>query len=207
MLEECKSLHKLYFMSLAYQQILEEACKRKNDLSEICLNHFVEKVISLEIGCGHGHFLIDYAQAYSEKTFVGIDLSTDRINRGKKKQERAMLSNVMFIKAEATEFLEALPENIFLDQVFILFPDPWPKTRHHKNRVMQQNFLNLLASKSLKDAKLFFRTDHEPYFVWTKKEILENPFWELDSSEWPFEAETVFQKKMNAYQSLVARRI
>lgn len=194
-------------MSLTYEQILEETCERKKYFKQVCSEHFLGKIITLEIGCGHGHFLTSYAQAYPQKNFVGIDLSTDRINRGKKKQERAILSNLLFIKAEANEFLEALPETILLDQIFILFPDPWPKNRHHKNRLIQDNFLELLAQKSLSEAKLYFRTDFEPYFAWTINKIKESKFWKLDSAHWPYEGETVFQKKMNTFQSLVAKCI
>ena len=163
--------------------------------------------MTFEIGCGHGHFLTSYAQAYPEKIFVGIDLCTQRISQGKKKQERANLDNLHFIKAEACEFLEALPNDVVLDQIFILFPDPWPKNRHHKNRLIQQNVLELLAHKSLLGAKMYFRTDHEAYFEWTTKEIAKSPFWQLCDADWPFEEESVFQKKMGFYQSLVAIRL
>lgn len=194
-------------MELTYSYILEEAQKRKQYFNEICSEQFSGKILTFEIGCGHGHFLTSYAQGYPHKLFVGIDLCTQRINQGKKKQERANLNNLYFIKAEAHEFLEALPNDIFLDQVFILFPDPWPKNRHHKNRLLQAGFLELLAHKSLLGAKLYFRTDHEAYFEWANKVIERSPFWQLCDSDWPFEEETVFQKKMGFYQSLVAVRL
>jgi len=195
-------------MSVSYDQILEEACERKNSLRAFCTESFFAKTVTLEIGCGHGHFLTGYAQTYPERTFIGIDLCTQRIARSQKKQAHAMLGNLHFIKAEASEFIEAMPESVFLDQIFILFPDPWPKKRHHKNRLIQDNFLKLLAHKSLPEAKMYYRTDHELYFEWTKQKIEESKLWQLDSSDclWPFEEESVFQKKMQSYQSLIANR-
>lgn len=192
-------------MHLTYEHILEEACERKKYLRELCLEQFFNKEITLEIGCGHGHYLTSYAQAYPERTFVGIDLSSDRINRGKKKQERAELSNLFFIKADANEFLESLPEGLFLNEIFILFPDPWPKKRHHKNRLIQLKFLELLARKALAGARLYFRTDFEPYFEWTKEVVEQSEFWETQDASFPWEEESVFQKRMESYQSLVAK--
>lgn len=196
-------------MSVSYDQILKEAHERKLDLRAICTEKLIAKTVTLEIGCGHGHFLTSYAQNYPQRTFIGIDLCTQRIGQSQKKQERAMLRNLLFIKAEASEFIEALPENIFLDQIFILFPDPWPKNRHHKNRLIQDNFLKLLAHKSLSETKMYFRTDHELYFEWTKKKIEESDSWQLGYSDcpWPFEEESIFQKMMQSYQSLIANRL
>ncbi|PWU07356.1 MAG: tRNA (guanosine(46)-N7)-methyltransferase TrmB [Verrucomicrobia bacterium] len=193
-------------MNLAYEHILEEAAERKQCLKELCIAQFLGKTVTLEIGCGHGHFLTSYAKSYPDRIFIGIDLSTDRIGRGKKKQETARLSNLHFIKAEANEFIESLPEGIVLEEIFILFPDPWPKTKHHKNRLMQESFLELLAQKVLPETKLYFRTDYDPYFEWTKEILEGSKFWELDDGLWPFEEESVFQKRMVSYQSLVAKR-
>ena len=192
-------------MKLTYEDVLAQAIERKDHLSELCLGLFSEKTITLEIGCGHGHFLTAYAEAYSEEICVGIDLLYERILKSKKKQEDEALKNLHFLKADAVEFLEALPESIILDDVFILFPDPWPKKKHHKHRLIQEPFLNLLAQKSSENTRLYFRTDFDEYFDWSKEIISNNKHWNLcDESPWPFEKETVFQKKMGTYQSLIA---
>ena len=160
-----------------------------------------------EVGCGHGHFLTGYADAHPESVCIGVDIIEDRINRGERKRCRAELDNLHFLRAEATMFLEQIPEWVQLESVFILFPDPWPKKRHHKNRIMQPEFLTDLAKRCAPGAALHFRTDFAPYFEAATEVVKAHPDWELRSDKaWPFELETVFQSRAEAYQSMIAVR-
>ena len=159
-----------------------------------------------EIGCGHGHFLTKYASIHPTRLFVGIDLLSERLRKAAKKQQTARVENVLFIKAKAEEFLKCLPGDAGIEEVLILFPDPWPKKRHHKNRLIQDSFLESLAARMLPHGRLYFRTDHEPYFEWTRRIIADHPSWELDlGAPWVLEEPTVFQKKAGSFNSLVAR--
>ncbi|MFT3868739.1 MAG: methyltransferase domain-containing protein [Nibricoccus sp.] len=165
------------------------------------------KRITLEIGAGHGHFLTDYATAHPEEFCIGVDIVRDRVERATRKRDRAKLSNLVFLLAEAGEFLGALPADVAFQRVFVLFPDPWPKRRHHKNRLMQAEFLSTIATRAEKAAHLCFRTDHAAYFAAAKAEVLAHPDWEvLPEAPWPFERVTVFQSRAPAYESLVAAR-
>jgi tRNA (guanine-N7-)-methyltransferase len=158
-----------------------------------------------EIGCGHGHFLTAYAKAHPKRLCIGIDLVRDRIERAVRKANRARLPELHFLLAEAREFLSLLPVGAALSSVYVLFPDPWPKRRHHKNRLMQSAFLNSLAERAGERTRLFFRSDFEPYFAEVSAVIAAHPYWELVDEEWPFETETVFQARAATYSSLVAR--
>ena len=161
--------------------------------------------ITLEIGSGHGHFLTAYAAANPERLCIGIDLIGDRLERSARKSNRAKLTNIVWMHAEATLFLEALPADTALAEIFVLFSDPWPKRRHWKNRVVQPEFLSLLASKAGQGARLYFRTDHAQYFEQVGALINQHPAWTLDASApWPFELPTVFQQRAESHQSLVA---
>lgn len=165
------------------------------------------KKITLEVGAGHGHFLADYAVAHPEEFCVGFDLLRDRVERALRKRDRAKLVNLVFLKAEAGELIAALPPQIILQKIFVLFPDPWPKRRHHKNRLMQADFLSALAARAEAGAYLCFRTDDAGYYRAAKAEVLAHPDWEVASNApWPFERVTVFQSRAPAYQSLVALR-
>lgn len=160
-----------------------------------------------EIGSGHGHFLVRYAQAFPGKFCVGVDIIRDRLNRSGKKRDRAGLANCHFVQAEAREFLDALPTGVTLQEIWVLFPDPWPKKRHHKNRILQAEFLESLASRAGKGARLYFRTDHAGYFSAVTALIPKLKTWRVDSAApWPLEQETVFQARAPAYQSLVVVR-
>lgn len=163
--------------------------------------------ITLEIGAGHGHFLADYAVAHPKEFCLGIDLLRDRVERATRKRDRAGLANLVFLQAEAGEFLAALPLQAAFRRVFVLFPDPWPKRRHHKNRLMQAEFLSTLAKSTASGAQLCFRTDHAAYFDAAKAEVVAHPDWQVKNDvAWPFERETVFQSRAPSYQSLVAVR-
>jgi tRNA (guanine-N7-)-methyltransferase len=160
-----------------------------------------------EIGSGHGHFLTAYAAAHPAELCIGIDLIGDRIERATRKRDRAKLANLHFFHAEAHDFLAALPAGAAFSAVVILFSDPWPKRRHHKNRLLQPAFLDALATQSGQGTRLYFRTDHRGYFAHAMAVLAAHPAWRLDpAAPWIFEMETVFQARAPAYQSLVAGR-
>jgi tRNA (guanine-N7-)-methyltransferase len=102
---------------------------------------------------------------------LGIDLITGRIEKSQRKQELQNIKNVVFLKAEATEVLDALSPSHLIEKIFILYPDPWPKRRHHKNRFICAENLTRLAKASTSDAQLYFRTDDADYFEWTMREL------------------------------------
>jgi tRNA (guanine-N7-)-methyltransferase len=165
------------------------------------------RALTLEIGCGHGHFLTAYAAAHPELHCLGLDIANDRIARALRKRDRARLTHLDFVHADADDLLAALPEEISLAQVFVLFPDPWPKRRHHKNRLMQPEFLARLAARCSPGAGLYFRTDYRPYFAEARAVVAEHSDWRLQpDAAWPFEHVTVFQARADAHESFVAFR-
>lgn len=167
-----------------------------------------DRPITLEIGCGHGHFFTAYAAEHPDEVCVAVDLVGDRIERAQRKTDRAGLTNVTWIHGEAGLLLEALPPEARLGRILVLFSDPWPKRRHWKNRVIQLDFLGELAARAKEGAELCFRTDHESYFSWASRRVDLHPCWDVDPiAPWPFEHVSVFQQRAEAgYQSLVARR-
>lgn len=167
------------------------------------------KDLTLEIGCGHGHFLTAYASENPNEHCIALDIIAERLERAKRKSDAAGLTNVHWIRALADDFLEALPPGTIFDRkVFILFPDPWPKRKHWKNRLIQPAFLDQLASITATNTQLCFRTDHVPYFEAASEVIKAHPTWKVDiEPKWPFEQETVFEARADSHQSLTARRI
>jgi tRNA (guanine-N7-)-methyltransferase len=160
-----------------------------------------------EIGCGHGHFLAADAKAHPEELCIGIDINLDRVRRATKKRDRAGLGRAHFLRAEARLFLEVLPPSAEFSAIYMLFPDPWPKKRHHKYRLLQAEFLHEVAQRAGQGTPLFFRTDHAPYFSEVEMLLREHPDWRsIGDQPWPFELATVFQQKAPSFQSLVAVR-
>jgi tRNA (guanine-N7-)-methyltransferase len=160
-----------------------------------------------EVGCGNGHFLTAFAAAHPDRACVGIDINRERIERSVRKRDRAGLVRLHFLRAEARDFLEALPAAARFSAIYILFPDPWPKRRHQKNRLIDGPFLAAVAKRAGKGARLYFRTDYEPYYSEVAQTIRAHPAWDTcPSAAWPLEIPTLFQQRARRYHSLTAER-
>lgn len=186
----------------------EVMSQRRSALSEACAA-FLDSGSEFvwEVGCGHGHFLTAYALAHPNSLCVGIDIELDRIERAERKQARARLPNLRFLRAEARDFIDALPQGARFSAIYMLFPDPWPKRRHHKHRLLDSRFLQAVGQRAGQGTRFYFRTDHEAYFVDAKKTFSTHADWAAcPSPEWPFELPTIFQQKAAQYRSLVAAR-
>lgn len=192
-------------MNTAYQQHLEWVEQRQQRLGADLAEMFPEPAkLTLEIGCGHGHWLVAYAESHPEKLCLGVDLIGDRVERARKKAGRLGQGEARFLRGEAFEVLDLLPAHVELSEVFILFPDPWPKKRHWKNRLFSRSFLEELAKRCPSGVRCHFRTDHDPYFEWALEVVAEQDTWlQAEKLDWPFELETVFQKRAEGYQSLI----
>jgi tRNA (guanine-N7-)-methyltransferase len=160
-----------------------------------------------EIGCGHGHLLAAYAAAHPGARCLGVDLVTKRIERAQRKQQRLGLANLAFLKADVVDTLAALPPRARLAGVFVLFPDPWPKQRHHRRRLLQTELLDALAARAEPGAWLALRTDAAGFFTWARGQIQNHPAWRIAPEiPWPYEHSTYFQEIKGPHQSLVAVR-
>jgi len=193
---------------MGFEEFQNSVATRKRDLGDVLSSVLDgETSIVFEAGCGHGHWLTEYAAAHPTQVCLGIDMIGDRVNRANRKKERAGLSNVSFVRGEAYETLELLPKEIRFSSLFLLFLDPWPKKRHWKNRLFCLRFLEEAAGRSLEGTRLHFRTDHEGYFKWAQEVAAESEWWAEDPSiAWPFERETVFQAKADSFRSMILVR-
>lgn len=161
--------------------------------------------LTLEAGCGHGHFLTAFASQHPNSTCLGVDVVSKRIRKALSKRDKRDLDNLHFVKGALDELLEALPARISLERIFMLFPDPWPKKRHHKHRMLQAQLLTTFANRATTGCKLHFRSDHSENFAWAMQQISDHPNWRIDSNEpWPFEHSSFFQELMESYQSFTA---
>jgi len=192
----------------AHARELDKQAARKAELVKTCRTDLagVGRIL-FEAGCGHGHWLTDYAAANPGMICAGIDLISWRIRKGNEKKAKRGLQNLHFYKAELSEFLGALPAAIRFDRTVLLFPDPWPKAKHHRRRMVQPSFLDEVARRTDRGGEFCFRSDDRPYFDWTVEHLNEHPEWEIDeSAQWPYESETYFQSLMDDYYSVVAKR-
>ena len=145
--------------------------------------------MTLEIGFGRGEFLLAMAAARPEARFVGIEVSFKRTLKMARKVARARLANVRLMEARAEVAIREHFAEASLDEIWINFSDPWPKTRHAHRRLIQAPFVADLARALRPGGHLFVATDDVPYAhqideVLAGEERLENEY-----APWPFLAE------------------
>lgn len=119
--------------------------------------------VVLEIGFGNGEATWRTAQAYSGQNFLAIEVHRPGIGRLLLELDKRELENVRVVEGDAVEFLRSRVAPGVLDGVRIYFPDPWPKKRHHKRRLVQPAFVDLLASRMRPGGILHLATDWAPY--------------------------------------------
>lgn len=122
-----------------------------------------ENTIECEIGFGEGDFLIKKATEEPHKNFIGVEYSKVCLRKTLKKIKSKNINNVCLIHLDAESALEILFPESSIDNMYINFPDPWPKNRHEKRRLLDKEF-SLLASSRLKcKGHIHILTDHEFY--------------------------------------------
>jgi tRNA (guanine-N7-)-methyltransferase len=119
--------------------------------------------VHLEIGFGNGAALAAMAAAHPENDYLGIEVHRPGVGHLLRTVAEAGLTNVRVISADATEVLAQRISDAALTAVYIFFPDPWPKLRHHKRRLIQPPFVALVARKLRPGGMLHCATDWQNY--------------------------------------------
>lgn len=120
----------------------------------------------LEIGFGMGETTAWIAGSQPERDFIGIEVHTPGVGGLLKHISERGLTNVRIIQHDAVEVLNNMIADGSLDGVHIFFPDPWPKKRHHKRRLIQKQFVSLLCRKLKRGGYLHIATDWQEYAEW-----------------------------------------
>ena len=117
----------------------------------------------LEIGFGNGETLLREAAENPGSDYIGVEVHEPGIGRCLIDASRAELANLRVIRHDAIEVLKHQVEDEALSRVILLFPDPWPKKRHHQRRIVQAEFLHLVATKLAVGGTMLIATDWENY--------------------------------------------
>lgn len=157
--------------------------------------------VILEIGFGGGEHLVAQAQAGPEARFIGVEPFVNGVASCLRHIEESGVGNVRLHQGDARDVLAALPD-ASLDLVYILFPDPWPKKRHWKRRLIQPEFLAELARVLKPGAEVRFATDWANYAAWTLEVFCRDPrfAWTAESvadwrNAWPGHVRTRYEQK------------
>jgi tRNA (guanine-N7-)-methyltransferase len=129
--------------------------------------------IKIEFCSGNGKWLLDQAVNEPSTNWVACELQFDRVRKIWSKRKNLSLQNVFITAGDGHTFAEYYIPSHSIDEVYINFPDPWPKKRHEKNRIMQASFIKELHRILFSEGKVTFVTDDFDYLNWTLKRFLE----------------------------------
>ncbi|MCB5261992.1 MAG: tRNA (guanosine(46)-N7)-methyltransferase TrmB [Candidatus Cloacimonetes bacterium] len=129
----------------------------------------------LEIGSGKGEFISRYPISHLTWNFIGMEMNEKRIRVCLKKLSVESNPNVRLLRARADAGIAEYFRPESLSGVFIQHPDPWPKRRHHRRRLFQEDFLTALAGIMKPAAQVQISTDHADYAAWIVNEFSKSP--------------------------------
>jgi len=120
--------------------------------------------LEVELGSGDGSFLANYAQLHPGRNFLGVERLLGRLRKLDRKTRRLNLTNLRGLRIESAYFLEYLLPAQTVSALHIYFPDPWPKRKHRKNRLINARFTELAHQALIHGGVVYLRTDDEDYF-------------------------------------------
>lgn len=120
--------------------------------------------VEVDLGCGDGSLLIALAARHPERNFLGIERLAGRVRSACRKAARLGLTNVRVLRLETSYAVSYLLPHASVDVFYLLFPDPWPKKRHHRRRIVTVDFLQALHAALATDGVLCVATDQLDYF-------------------------------------------
>lgn len=120
--------------------------------------------LEIDLGCGDGSFLVAMASHYQERNFLGVERLLGRVRKVIRKAEKNSLLNLKVLRLELSYTIEWLLPDHCASRMHLLFPDPWPKKKHHKRRMVNQSFCESLVRILKEDGEFLFKTDHPDYF-------------------------------------------
>jgi len=143
-----------YFRRLAKEELLREG-----------------RPLEIDLGCGDGSFLLGMAQHFPERDFLGVERLLGRVRKVCRKIRRQELDNARVLRLDSKYTVEwLLPENA-ISRIHLLCPDPWPKARHHRRRLIQPEFLEAIRHVLQPGGEFLFMTDHPEYYEWSAEII------------------------------------
>ncbi len=138
--------------------------------------------LMLEIGTGMGNFFSTYAESHPDTACVWIELKFKRLIRTYEKCARKGRDDVILLKVFGQKMPEIFAEGE-VDELYLLFSDPWPKKWHHKNRVIQDDFLRDAASVLAPNGTFLIKTDEASYAEWIDEHLARSPYFTYEKND------------------------
>ncbi len=164
-----------------------------------------ERPIEIDLGSGSGRFLIEAARQYPERNFFGVERLLGRVRKTLRAASRLGLTNVRVLRLEIDYTIRFLLSPGSVSRLHLSFPDPWPKRRHSRRRLVDEGFLAASASALAIGGELWIKTDHADYFqritkaVDSRKDLFVCVPWSEEYPRTDFE-ETYRSQNLSIYQ-------
>lgn len=136
----------------------------------------------LDLGCGNGHFLEDYSKQNPDYQVFGVERRFKRVFKAAQKLEETSSSHSKIFQMDVFDFLNASPAN-FWDEIWFQFPDPWPKNRHEKNRMINASSFTLIHRALKPQGRLCFRSDCRLYWEYLQMMNLKTKLFPIEKSQ------------------------
>ena len=171
-----------------------------------------EKACFLEIGPGKGKFILGMAEKFPNYNFLVVEISPTIAGICLKKiDENKEINNVKMVADDFFKLSSLLDKDTF-DGIFLNFSDPWPKKRHEKRRLTSKLFLESYKNILKPDGKIYFKTDNDDFFTYSRESFIENGFkiiyenldYQVDVS---VDEETEFEEKFKSQNIKIKKLI
>jgi tRNA (guanine-N7-)-methyltransferase len=151
--------------------------------------------VEMDLGAGDGGFLAGRAGQHPERDFLAVERLLGRARKIARKAIRLRLGNLRVLRLESAYTLQHLVPPQSVSVIHLMYPDPWPKRRHWRRRVVQPEFASAVARCLILGGEFRFTTDHADYFAWSRDILGREPLLEPSASLWDFSADpdTEFQ--------------
>jgi tRNA (guanine-N7-)-methyltransferase len=173
------------YVAIAQQEeergvFLEEAARaRRGNWRKSTFDVAEQTPLDLEIGVGNGEFLAHHASLHPERCVLGIERKFKPLVQSLKRAQRAELNNAALLRYQAGHLEDIFaPEE--LNNIYLFFPDPWPKTKHHKNRLVNDRFLKSTFTLQRANSHFEIKTDNDEYYEWILQ-FAKNSQYEIDA--------------------------
>jgi tRNA (guanine-N7-)-methyltransferase len=150
--------------------------------------------LEIDIGCGDGGFIAARAEQLRERNFLGLEKLGGRVLRAAKKASRLGLTNVRLLRIESAYAVQYLFPAASVEMAHLLFPDPWPKKKHRRRRIVTPEFLVSIHRILVPNGRFRIATDEEHYFKSISELIPDSPFTEVAPPEGETFPVTTFEK-------------
>jgi len=155
--------------------------------------------LEVELGCGDASFLVEFARRNPKRNFIGVERLLGRIQKLDRKGRRAGLANLRGVRIESSYFLQYLLPPHSAVALHVYFPDPWPKKKHRRHRLINENFPALARAALAPGGLVYLRTDDADYFQQMTEVFAASPeFQKVETPTELAELTTDFERDFNS---------